>query len=415
MNATNWVFRCADALSRASSRTPFDFCEAASLWIASTIIAGRVEARLPHGAIAPNVWALVLAPTGVAAKSTLLNAARDMVYAVEPSRLVTDLSTPEAVLDDLAACGQRGMVSDEFSLLVGSALRRDYQSGYLELLMRLFDRTPLTRRTRSGAVTVEAPALSLMAASTPSLMRPHLRDVRLWSSGWWGRFAILAAPERPQEWRESEDVATEMEALTGDLRRIAAALEHTSPKTPLTVTVAGEALAAYRAFDRAQYEAVCASGDDAMNALRVRAPAQAMKTALILAACDWGLAGGAREGARVPTVTAEHWSQAETTVRKWAEHARRVLEVAQADESDGLAERLLALLDRRDGRIKQNEALANLKVDVRRLQAALDELEARSLVTVEEVRNTNSTVTTWIKRRHPDDELAISDVMDIPS
>src|SRR5207248_11701418 len=85
---------------------------------------------------------------------------------------------------------QRGLVVDEISALLASA-GRDYNGGLLEVVLRLYDCDPrFVRSTRNqGRVVVRHAYLTLLGASTPTAMAPHLNAAPLWDIGFWPRFA----------------------------------------------------------------------------------------------------------------------------------------------------------------------------------------------------------------------------------
>jgi hypothetical protein len=158
-----WLNDYVSFAAQVSERTPRLFHEAIGLWTGSLAIARRLQLRLRHGDIYPNLYILGVASTTLYAKSTGLDIAVRLLHECCPQLLFANDFTPEAMLADLAGrepanlnsadlterdrelwlqgrhfAAQRGLVAEEASALL-SGLRRDYMTGMAELLLRLYD------------------------------------------------------------------------------------------------------------------------------------------------------------------------------------------------------------------------------------------------------------------------------------
>lgn len=375
----DWLSEYVRVAALQSPLSPNDFHEAIGLWAVSTVIGRRLCAPMAHGDVFPNLWAMILAPSTVFAKTTAMSIGRRLVEDVAPEALLPDTSTPEALLDSLAAMGQRGYVVDEASGLM-SMSQRDYMRGTTELLMSLYD-CPNTyrRKTRAGETKVSAAYLTMLAASTPALMKLYLRDARLWASGWWPRFALVVAPERPLPFERAVDVNGEWTHLAQALQALARRLD-APPAQPMRVVFDRAALDTWNEYDRwARYDALLTLDIDTLRAAYGRSPTQALKVAVCLAALDWP------RTERLPRVTVDHMTRALDIARRWLTCAQRALDLADQGEGDRRGDRIYALAAEagREG-VTLREVCRRTGWRASEVEMLLTELEAVERVRVEE-------------------------------
>jgi hypothetical protein len=223
---------------------------------------------------------------------------------------------------------------------------KDYNAGLTETLLRLFDcDESYTRSTRSQGLTIIKNAyLALLGASTPGALSPHLSNKRLWSMGFWPRFAILTAEKRP-EWREPEE-AEEPQALTTGLERLLERLPSaTWPDQPqaLTVTFAEGVYQSWNQYNKTvSYDLLTDELDERLHGTYGRLPTQVIKVATILAALDW------KEEA-APVIRAYHLAQAIAICEKWRASAHRALRMANESKFNVLQERIVKQLSKAGG------------------------------------------------------------------
>lgn len=357
--------RHADAIS---PMTPTEFHEAAGLWLGGVAIARRLVLAMPYGEVFPNLWALWVAPTTLWRKSTGLDVARHLALDAVPHLLAAQDTTPEALLSDMAGkepagweempdeelalwrrerafCAQRGLLLDELSGLLAGA-GRDYNAGLVEAFLRFYDgERRFTRSTRGqGRVVVKHACLSILGASTPSAMLPHLGAERLWANGWWPRFALLAPPEGRPDWRRAQGTERPAELAEGlvALHRRLGEPEWPDPPKALAVELGPGVYDAWEVYNKAlSYDLLL--GDDVDGRLwgtYGRLPTQALKVAVILAALDWP------NGQRVPIVTMPHLTRALYVAEGWRRSAHRVLAVMEDAQGEGVSERVLRYVAR---------------------------------------------------------------------
>ena len=356
-----WIDTYTDYARCVSPMTPDLFHESAALFLAAVAIARRLVLKMPFGDVYPNLFISWIAVTTFFRKSTALNIARETARDVYPFLLAAQDTTPEAFLSDLAGkepsfydrltaeeqedwkkerdfAGQRGLFSDEMSGLL-AASGKDYNQGLTEILLRLHDcDNTITRSTRGqGKVTVKNSCLSILGASTPAAMSPHISSERLWSMGFWPRFAILTPDIERPTWQEPTE-AERPAAITDDLRRLFNRLPVTTwpdHPQPLTVSLGTGVYQTWNRYNRAMsYDLLTLDLDNRLYGTYGRLPTQALKIAMILAALDWDIGNA-------PRVEQRHMARSISIAESWRASAHRVISIAQDNEIGRLQQRIL--------------------------------------------------------------------------
>ncbi|NLE58557.1 MAG: DUF3987 domain-containing protein, partial [Planctomycetes bacterium] len=325
-----------------------------------------------YGAVYPNLFVLWLAITTLWRKSTALDVARVMARQAIPHLLAPQDTTPESFLTDLSGreptnlkdlppslqglwqqernfAAQRGLVLDELSGLLAGA-GKDYNAGLLEAFLRFYDCDPqYTRSTRgSGRVVVQNAYLSILGASTPAAMAQHVTEERLWSNGWWARFAILTPEESRPEWiRATEpDLAKESHLVQGlrSLYEVLPASTWPDPPEARPVLLGPGVMAAWEAYNKAlSYDLLTPDLDYRLHGSYGRMPTQCLKVATILAAMDWR-----GRHANAPEISLGHLARAMATTEGWRASAHRALAAATVSEFDRLQRRIIRCVSKRE-------------------------------------------------------------------
>lgn len=132
----------------------------------AAILGDRCYFRLAGDKLFPNIWAVVIGPSGIARKSTSLNKSRGSVSAIDPKAIFPPDFTTEALLDLLAANPQGVFYHSEFRSLYGM-LSKDYMSGAKALLTELYDSPSEYRReTKGKSIQIHQPVISMASATT---------------------------------------------------------------------------------------------------------------------------------------------------------------------------------------------------------------------------------------------------------
>jgi hypothetical protein len=364
-----------DYLNYADARSPLTpalFHESAGLWLIGVAIARRLCLNLAHATVYPNLFVLWSAPTTLYAKSTGLDIAESLAQDTIPYLLLPQETTPEALMTEMAGrepsglhdlpendrdlwvqsrnfAAQRGMILDEASALF-SSFRRDYNTGLIEALIRLYDCKPLYKRVTRGQgfLVVRDAALAFLGATTPAALQRIDTD-HLWQAGLWPRFTLLT-PEREPTWRQSEE-RQRPDNLTTSLRQLAK--EYLScpvyPDRPQSrsVAISPDAFSHWQAYDKAmRYDLLRGDNkpDGRLWGIYGRLPTQAIKIAICLAAIDW-------TGDGAPEITATHWARAQAIAERWRASAHRLLDALSTVSPETDLESRIEQLIRQSGEI----------------------------------------------------------------
>jgi hypothetical protein len=369
-----WLAAYKSHAGARSPMTPALFHEGAALWLASVAIARRLVVSMAFDDVYPNLFLALIAATTIFHKTTCLNIARDLAARVLGHLLAAQDTTVESLLSDMAGreptgfnqmtdaerehwwkqrdfAAQRGWDLDEMSGLLASA-GRDYNRGLIEAILRFYDCDPqYTRSTRvQGRVTVSNSYLALLGASTPSLMKSHLDSERLWTMGWWPRFAILTPEVEVPAWKDA--VPAEEPPI------LAEALQHLYDRLPeanwpeqleaLPVSLTSDAMETWKIYNKAlSYDLLTTSDiNERLRGTYGRLPTQAIKVATILAALEWP------EDQDAPVIELLHLAQAIAICERWRASAhralkmdnpnqprQRILEVVARSEPEGVTRR----------------------------------------------------------------------------
>ena len=367
--AGRWVDVYADHADAISPMTPRAFHESAALWLGSVAIGRRLKLSMAFGDVYPNLFIVWLAVTTLYRKSTALDVARKAARAVFPHLMAAQDTTPEAFLSDLAGrepaqldamtdedreswqngrhfAAQKGWLLDEMSGLM-AASGRDYNAGLVESLLRFYDCDPYyVRSTRGqGRVVVRNSYLSMLSASTPAAMSTHLVAERLWSMGWWPRFAVLTPPADRPAWREAREHDEPAELCKG-LERLYKRLPEASwpdPPRALTMTLGADVFDTWRRYSKAlSYDLLTDELDTRLHGTYGRLPTHALKVAMILAALDWP------KDTNAPRIELAHLARAVTICEEWRASAHRALALVTTTEYEKLRLQILKQVSKRE-------------------------------------------------------------------
>jgi hypothetical protein len=361
-----WIDCYISYAKNVSPMTPDLFHESAGLFLASVAVARRLVLPMAYGDIYPNLFILWVANTTLYRKSTALTVTRNLARDVFPFLLAAQDTTPEAFYSDLAGIqptnfntlplldqqawenernysAQRGWVLDELSGLLAGA-GRDYMAGLMEGLLRLYDCDALfTRSTMGrGRIQVKNSYLSMIGASTPAAMADHIKSERLWSNGWWPRFAILTPEARPT-WQQAVAINRPSD-LEGQLKKLFNRLpnSHKWPESPgaLTVSISPEAFGSWNNYNKALSNDLL--NDDLPGQLwgaYGRLPTHALKIAMLLAALDW-------QDTPAPRIEKRHMIRALSIAETWRASTHRAIVNTTETEFNRLAGRIIKIISK---------------------------------------------------------------------
>jgi hypothetical protein len=393
-----WLDEYVNYASRKSPMTPTIFHESAGLWLLSVVIARRFVLKMSFADVYTNLFICWLAPTTLWHKTTGLNIARKIVNESFPHLISAQDMTPESFLSDMAGmppanldklseqdkelwkkeqdfCAQRGLVLDEMSGLMASS-GRDYNAGLLESLMRFYDCEPLSERSTrgQGRVIVRDAYLTMIGASTPAAMIKHLQNEYLWSNGWWPRFALLTPSDEPA-WLEAKTI-DEPKSIREKLHFLYKTLPYQKwpiKKVALDVILSSDAFELWNAYNKiVQFDMIVSKViDGKLNGTYGRSQMQALKVAMLLAACEF-------DGNKL-IVNRQHINDGILIAESWRKSAHSILDITEETDFNKNETRIINLLYARD------LTLRDLHVNMRNctpidIQTTLDQMEKMGLV-----------------------------------
>lgn len=247
----HWLDMFVAFAGEASPMTPAAFHIAAGVFLGGLAIARRLylDVSVNENAIYPNLYMLYLGPSTIQRKSTALRAVKGLLKAAGLQHfLLADQQTPEALAVDLtdrvpftydnwqstvqerwlrerAFSAQRGWLLEEAAKLLDS-FNRDFTAGLLPMVLDLYDCPPeaMTRNTLSrGRELVEKPYMNIFGVTTYGDMAEHLEKRRLWSNGFFARFALVGSDD-VGTWRFWPEPQAYPADLVKGLRRVATQL-----------------------------------------------------------------------------------------------------------------------------------------------------------------------------------------------
>lgn len=310
----SWYRKAVAWCCQHTPMTPPHFLQAGVIWLICLMIARRLHVTL-HEHIYPNIYLLIVAETSRYAKSTAMNLIYRIAYEVAPHMLIPGSATAEGMIEMLSGispsnydklppqdktridvgkryAGQRGIILDEFSSLLGSS-RKDYMQGFAELLMKVFDPKDVEQHyTKSGGLyTIYSPGLNIFGATTPASMGKSVAR-ESWESGEMARYWLLYRDEL-QPYTNMYAPAQLDKDLVNRLREL-----HTSLPSPpndfdsdrriisLPMSIEQDALRAYNAYSKALRYDMHPDIDIRLVGNYTRLPILALKIAIALAAVE---------------------------------------------------------------------------------------------------------------------------------
>lgn len=200
-------------------RPTTDACEesiyAAGLLALSCAI-GRTVSVNYAGALYSNLYVVIVGPTSVARKSTVLRRARSVLqrgFTADFLRWARSVGSAEGLLERFCReqesgtgkskqlifapiPGQRLVLDESEFTTLFVKMARPATANLHEVFLNLFDGEDYKPHTRSRPMEIQEPFFSILSATTPTMLEKRIDDVHL-TSGLLPRFAFFQATPRP--------------------------------------------------------------------------------------------------------------------------------------------------------------------------------------------------------------------------
>jgi len=188
----SYVDYCAD-----STDAPHIFHLGVGVGILGAALGNNV--RVPSWArqeIYPNVWLVLIAPSGFMRKSASLRLGKRLLSQSVPKALLPDDWTPEKLASILQDNPAGLLTISEFTRIL-AMLERDYNLGSKEMLTELYDSPAqwVVERQKTKKRIIENAAVSLLGATTSDWLEDRVKSKDL-RGGFLARFLFLPARKR---------------------------------------------------------------------------------------------------------------------------------------------------------------------------------------------------------------------------
>lgn len=193
---TGFIKNYIDYASRLTD-APLEFHLGAALTVLSTVCGSKIIYPGYGGRRQwPNLYTLLIAPSGLYRKSTSVGIAEDLVAEVDANLILSGEQSREKFLAILKSSPNVLYPISEFAAIL-SMWNRDYAQGFREIVVDLFDcRQEYNRQTlKDGKLTIHRPALNILAASTLEWLKEKLTEGDL-RGGLMGRFIIIPGVDK---------------------------------------------------------------------------------------------------------------------------------------------------------------------------------------------------------------------------
>lgn len=154
----------------------------------------------------PNLWVVLVAPTGFYRKSTALMMGKRLLRSAVPKALMPDDCTPQKLAVVLRDNPAGLMTISEFTRLLAS-FEREFMAGTKEMLTEMYDSPEewVLERKSSKKVVIKDVSLSLLGATTIAWLEERVKARDL-EGGFLARFLFIAGTERGPRPRRCGDV-----------------------------------------------------------------------------------------------------------------------------------------------------------------------------------------------------------------
>lgn len=352
------------------------FHQTYALAILSSAIARRVFVSVGTGAIYPNLYIMLSAPSTLYTKTTGYKSAMKLFEmaglshlllpdGVTPQSLITELSNRTPDNKDWAKddrddyerekqfAGQRAWWIDEAARLL-SQFQQKHLAELLPIVLRLYECEPKIRVSTQirGRETVRNAYLTICGPTTPAAMREHLNTPDHWTNGLFARF-LLVSPDTAPVRVFYPDPFPVPSALAKQLNQLAferleqpkeSALGPTPPPPAREAKVDPDVKQHWDNYHAAMFDLISNKNvTERLHACYGRLHEKAIKIAMLLATADW--VKMAKSNPLV--IRSVHWYRAQEMTEGYRASLHRIIEDAstpQESADDILAEKVIARL-----------------------------------------------------------------------
>lgn len=205
------------AYASAHTDAPIEYHLGCGFGLMSSVVGRRAIEPLFRSY--PNLWILLLGPTTIFRKTTSLRIANRLLRKFAPESLIASDFSPQSLLGAVAEQqgGPAVFFRDETSGLFRAITRHGYMAGMSEILIKLFDGDPCSRKLRKEEINVEAPYLVWFGGAVTEKLLGAVGEEEIFS-GLMVRFILInplgKGPFKPLTYASSEEAWQEEDLLS---------------------------------------------------------------------------------------------------------------------------------------------------------------------------------------------------------
>ncbi|WP_068490897.1 DUF3987 domain-containing protein [Paramagnetospirillum marisnigri] len=128
--------------------------------LAAYLLDKGVEARVAGSRVQPDLWSVLLAPSGAGKTKTV-----SVIERVMPLRLFPEAASAAKFMEALAENNRAAWFQDEWAQTLKRIETQTYCEELREYLLKLHDGKPLARRTVKGSIEINDPALVILGTT----------------------------------------------------------------------------------------------------------------------------------------------------------------------------------------------------------------------------------------------------------
>lgn len=212
-------------LSASRSDAAKQYHEAGAFIILSTLLAESVRLKASFGDVIPNLWFMILGDTTLTRKTTAMEMAMEVITLVYGDAMLATDGSIEGILTALSQRSGRASLfwRDEFSGLLDNMKKRDYMSGMIEALTKMYDGKFQKRLLSKQVVEIREPIFMLFAGGIKSRILSML-DLEHIISGFIPRFVFIMADADITKFRPAGPATANSEYVTKEIINAASTL-----------------------------------------------------------------------------------------------------------------------------------------------------------------------------------------------
>jgi len=220
LSQNNIIERYVTTAKKMTDAYP-EFHYAAAYSLLSMITNRCAVVKMSHGDIYSNIWTLCLGISTIARKSTALKIGRDIARYHDAESELPSSFTPESLIEELTDNSRVWWIKDEIGTLLSSMQKKQYMADMRDFLNEIYENQDYRRKLRTKRSNVRTefiiskPYTTFFFATTPETFSEQTSTGDL-TSGWLLRFLYFY----PQYYKVSRPYSTASDDTTDEMNHI---------------------------------------------------------------------------------------------------------------------------------------------------------------------------------------------------